>query len=97
MRSASYALAFGSPMYAQVCTHPYLAFVTGMVDNYQKNLGISHCNKIKKSLIYIQGTKDLMLMYERLDNLEIVGYSDSDYARCLGILRNPRQVMYSNS
>jgi hypothetical protein len=38
-----------------------------------------------------------MLMYERLDNLEIVGYSDSDYARCLGILRNPRQVMYSNS
>jgi hypothetical protein len=24
-----------------------------------------------------------MLIYERLDSLEIVDYSDSDYARCL--------------
>jgi hypothetical protein len=70
-------------MYAQVCTHPDLAFVTGILGRFQKNLGISHWNEIKKTLRYIQGTKGLMLTYERSVSLEIVGYSDSDFMGCL--------------
>jgi hypothetical protein len=70
-------------MYAQVCTRSDLAFVTGMFGRYQKNLVINHWNGIKKALRYIQGTNGLMLTYERLDSLEIVGYSDSDFAGCL--------------
>jgi hypothetical protein len=50
-----------------------------MLGRYQKNTGISHWNGIKKALRYIQGTKGLMLTYERSDSLEIVGYSDSDF------------------
>jgi hypothetical protein len=57
--------------------------VTGMLDRYQKSPGISYWNGIKKALRYIQGTKGLILTYERSDNLEIVGYSDSDFAGCL--------------
>jgi hypothetical protein len=83
MKSVPYASAVRSLMFAQVCTRPDLAFVTGMLGRYQKNLGISHWNKIMKSLRYIQGTKCLMLMYERSDILKIVGYLDSDYAGCL--------------
>jgi hypothetical protein len=70
-------------MYAQVCNHPDLTFVTGILGRYQKNPGISHWNGIKKALRYIQGTKCLMLTYERSDSLEIVGYSDSDFSGCL--------------
>jgi hypothetical protein len=83
MKSVLYASVVGSLMYAQVCTRPDLAFVTGMLDRYQKNPSISHWNGIKKALIYIQGTNGLMLTYERSDNLEIVGYSDSDFTSCL--------------
>jgi hypothetical protein len=54
-----------------------------MLGRYQKNLGVSHWNGIKKALRYIHGTKCLMLTYERLDSLEIVGYSDSDFVGCL--------------
>ena len=32
---------------------------------------------------YLQGTKDYMLMYRRTDNLEVIGYSDSDHAGCM--------------
>ncbi len=32
---------------------------------------------------YLQGTKDYMLMYRRTDNLEVIGYSDSDFAGCV--------------
>jgi hypothetical protein len=50
MKSVSYTLAVRSLMYAQVCTRPDLAFVTGMLGRYQKSPGISHWNKIKKSI-----------------------------------------------
>jgi hypothetical protein len=48
-----------------------------------ENLDIDHWNGIKKDLRYIQGTNGLMLIYERSDSLEIVGYSDSDFASYL--------------
>jgi hypothetical protein len=53
IKSVPYASAVGSLMYAQVCTRPDLAFVTGMFDRYQKNPGVSHWNGIKKVLRYI--------------------------------------------
>jgi hypothetical protein len=41
-KSVPYASAVRSLMYAQVCTRPDLAFLTGMLDRYQKNPGVSH-------------------------------------------------------
>ncbi|KAL0456563.1 UNVERIFIED_CONTAM: Retrovirus-related Pol polyprotein from transposon TNT 1-94 [Sesamum latifolium] len=37
----------------------------------------------KKAMRYLQGTKDYMLMYRRTEYLEVVGYSDSDFAGCV--------------
>jgi hypothetical protein len=65
MKSVPYTSAVESLMYAQVCTRLDLAFVIGMLGRYQKSPGISHWNGIKKVLRYIQGTKGLMLSYER--------------------------------
>ena len=76
-----YSSAVGSLQYAQVCTRPDLAFVTGLLGRYQSNLGIEHWKLVKKVLHYLQGTKGLMLTYRRSDSLHIEGYTDSDYAR----------------
>jgi len=80
MQAVPYASAVGSLQYAQVCTRPDLAFVTGLLGRYQSNPGMEHWNLVKKVLRYLQGTKGLMLTYRRSDDLQIVGYSDSDYA-----------------
>ena len=69
-------------MYAQVCTRPDLAFVTRMLGRFQSNPGPEHWKLVKKVLRYMQGTKDYMLTYRRSDNLEVVGYSDADFAGC---------------
>ena len=37
----------------------------------------------KKFLRYLQSIKDLMLTYQRSDTLEVVGFSNSDYASCV--------------
>jgi hypothetical protein len=84
MKAVSYASDVRSLIYAQVCTRPDLAFVTGMLGRYQKNPGKSHWDGVKKALRYLQGTKGLMLTYKKSDAPhEIVCYSDSDFVRCL--------------
>ena len=42
MKVVPYALAIESLQYAQVCTHPDLAFVIVLLGRYQSNLGIEH-------------------------------------------------------
>ena len=80
MKAVPYASAVGSLQYAQVCTRPDLAFVTGLLGRFQSNPGMEHWKLVKKVLRYLQGTKGLMLMYRRSESLQLVGYSDSDYA-----------------
>jgi hypothetical protein len=83
MKNISYASAVGSIMYAQVCTRPDLTFVAGMLGRYQSNPGEVHRKGAKKALRYCQGTKEIMLRYKRSEKLEIVGYSDADFAGCV--------------
>ena len=42
MKAILYASAVGSLQYAQLCTRPNLAFVTGLLGRYQSNPGIKH-------------------------------------------------------
>ena len=73
IKTVLYASAVGSLQYAQVCTRPDLAFVTGILGRYQSNPGIEHWKLVKKVLHYLQGTKGLMLTYRRSDSLHIDG------------------------
>lgn len=82
MKLIPYASVVGSLMYAQVCTRPDIAYITGMLGRYQSNPGLDHWKAAKKVLRYLQGTKDHKLVYKRSDNLEVIGYSDSDFAKC---------------
>jgi hypothetical protein len=66
-------------MYAQVCTHFDIAFVIGMLGRYQNDPGMDHWKAVKKILRYLQGTKNYIFTFRKSDNLEVIGYSDSDF------------------
>ncbi|XP_040866301.1 secreted RxLR effector protein 161-like [Glycine max] len=83
MEAIPYASVVRSIMYAQTCTRPDISFATGMLERYQSNPGMEHWKAAKKVLRYLQGTKDHMLTYKRSDHLEVIGYSDSDFAGCV--------------
>ena len=83
MEGIPYASTVGSLMYAQTCTKPDISFATGMLGRYQRNLGLDHWKAAKKVMRYLQGTKDYMLTFKRSDNLEVIGYSDLYFARCV--------------
>jgi hypothetical protein len=82
MKSIPYALAVRSIMYAQVYTRSDLAFIIGLLGRFQSNPGIKYLKAAKKTLRYLQGTKHYMLTYKKIDNLEVIGYSDSDFVGC---------------
>jgi hypothetical protein len=82
MEKVPYASAVGSLMYAQVCTRPDIAFAVNALGRYLSNPGLGHWKAVKKVLRYLQGTKDYMLTYKKSDQLEVIGYSDSDFAGC---------------
>jgi hypothetical protein len=50
MKVVLYASAIGSLQYAQVCTRPNVAFVTGLLGRFQSNPGIEHWKLVKKVL-----------------------------------------------
>ena len=83
MKNIPYASTVGSLMYAQVCTRPHIAFAVGMLGRYQSNPGIDHWKAAKKVMRYLQGTKYYKLMYRQTSNLEVVGYSNSDFSGCV--------------
>ena len=83
MKNIPYASIVGSLMYAQVCTRPDIAFAIGMLGRYQSNPCIGHRRATKKVMRYLQGTKDYMIMYRQIVNLDVIAYSDSDFAGCV--------------
>ncbi|XP_050908209.1 secreted RxLR effector protein 161-like [Lathyrus oleraceus] len=83
MKNILYASVVESLMYAQVCTRPDIAFAVGILGRYQSNPGMDHWKAVKKVLRYLKGTKDCMLMYRQTNNLDVIGYSDSDFAGCV--------------
>ena len=83
MKVVPYSLVVGSLMYAQVSICPKIAFVVDVLGRYLSDSDQSHWKATKKVLWYLQGTKDLMLTYRLTDTLEVVGFSDSDYADCM--------------
>ena len=84
MDSKPYAPLVGSLMYAQVCTRPDIAFAVNMLSRFQSNPEIQHWNADKKVLRYLQRTKYHMLVYRRVKNLALEGYTDSTL---LGIIQ----------
>ena len=82
MKNIPYASALGSIMYAQVCTRPDIAFATGLLGRYQSNPGHDHWVAAKKVMRYLKRTKDYMLIYKHVQDLQLVGYLDSDFAGC---------------
>jgi hypothetical protein len=83
MKQIPYVSVVKRLMYAQVCTHPDITFIVGMLDRYQTDLGMDHLKAAKKVLRYLQGTKNYMLTFKKADNLVVIGYLDSDFSSCV--------------
>ena len=54
-----------------------------MLGRYLSNPRSQHWKVAKKVLRYLQGTKDLMLTYQRTNILDVVRFCDADFVGCI--------------
>ena len=94
METSPYAFSIGCLMYAQTCTRPDISFAVGMLSRYQSDPGTAHWVGVKKVLRYLSGTRNYMLSYKRSNHLEVVGYSDADFAGCLDTRKSTSECIF---
>lgn len=58
-------------MYAQICTHPDIAYKTTILGRYLSNLELDYLKVVKWVIQYLQRTKDFILTYRRFNYLEV--------------------------
>ena len=65
-----------------------------MLGRYLSNPGLDHWIAAKRVMRYLHKTKHYMLTYQKLDQLDITGYSDSDFAGCQDSHRSTSGYVY---
>ncbi|KAK9749378.1 hypothetical protein RND81_02G122000 [Saponaria officinalis] len=63
-------------------------YINKVLERYRMDKCSVGIKAAKKVLRYLQGTKELMFTYRRSDHLEVIGYSDSDYAGCVDSIKS---------
>jgi hypothetical protein len=74
----AYASAIGSLMYLMLGTRPDIAYAVSCLSRFMANPTDAHANALKRVFRYLNGTRDLELVYRgRLHPLQ--GYTDADW------------------
>lgn len=77
---APYRELIGCLTYATLTTRPDLCAATNFFSRFQSCYGDQHFVHAKRILRYIQGTKNLKLIFEKHDDAEpLIGYTDADW------------------
>jgi hypothetical protein len=67
---------------------PDIAFIIGMLGRYLSNPDMEHWKSAKRVLRCLKRIRNYMLTYQRSDELEVVGYSDSDFGGCVDSMKS---------
>ena len=83
MSSVPYGSAVGLLLYLATCTQPDISYAVSSLCQFITNPGIVHWQAVQHLFSYLQGTKDVRLVYQGAlhDPAAIfTAYSDSDHA-----------------
>ena len=65
-----------------------------MLGIYQSNPGIDQWKVAKKVMRYLQGITNYVLMYRNTENLEVIGYSNIDFAGCMNSIKSTSSYVF---
>ena len=75
-----YQSVVGSLLFLSTRTRPYIAYAVGTTARFSASPTKSHWTAVKRILRYINGTLDLGLLYSNEESVNLVGFSDADWA-----------------
>ena len=81
MSTVPYRQAVGSLMYVMVATRPDIATAVGQCSRYLENPGKAHWSTAKRIITYLRCTKELELVLNCTNSMELLAYADSELGR----------------
>jgi hypothetical protein len=60
-------------------TRPNISFVVLILSRFMQNPCEGHWSTTKRVMKYLKGTQDFGLRYSKVDDLNLIGYSDSHF------------------
>ena len=78
--STNYKQIVGSLMYL-TATRPDIMYAVSLISRYMENPKEIHLLAAKRIFRYLQGTADFGLLYKKGEHSDLMGFTDSDYAR----------------
>jgi hypothetical protein len=75
-----YRSVIGSLMYLMVETRCDLAYAVGELSRFSDDPKDEHVLAAKRTLSYVNNTRDIVLMYDGKTDLQPIAYADADYA-----------------
>ncbi|CAL2265659.1 unnamed protein product [Prunus armeniaca] len=94
MQDKLYASLVGSLMYAQVFIRLDLAFCISVLRRFRSNPRQAHWVAGKKVMRYLQRTKEYKLVYRRVEDMQLEGYADGDFAGCSDTKKSTSGVVF---
>jgi len=79
--SVAYQSIIGSLLYAAIATRPDIAQAVAVVAKFSSSPSQAHLTAAKRILRYLKGTLNLAIKYQKSQNQELVGYTDTDWVR----------------
>ena len=77
-----YRQVIGSLMYLMITTRPDIAYAIGKLSQHNQNPRVHDWISAKRVLRYVNGTRNLGILYDHSKPLTIEGYSDADWGGC---------------
>lgn len=78
-----YREAVGSLIFLATVSRPDIAFGVNYVSRYLNKWSDEHVKAVKRIFRYLKGSVNLSITYRRINDVNLIGYSDADYAGCL--------------
>ncbi len=66
-------------MYTMTQTRPDIAYAVSTLSQFAHNPNDTHWKALKRVFRYVRGTLDVVVEYKSSEQLELLGYSDSDW------------------
>jgi len=79
VEASLYRGMIGSLLYL-TASRPDIVFSVGLCARFQSNPKESHLKAVRRILRYLVGTADLFLWYPKGSTIDLIGYTDADYA-----------------
>jgi len=94
MKDIPYYEALESLMWLQVATRPDLFFAINLLARFTHNPDKPHWIALKYVLAYVKGMIGYGITYRAGDNLNLIGYVDSDFAGCKDTRRSTEGMIF---